>query len=320
MTTNYGLNDTLKYYEFAFDSLDASTPKSGQYSKLDWPLFELGRPLQNVAALKILEFQCNFSYYVFNSLNNTFQITQIVYPSNVTTTVTIPPGNYTYTQMFGSPTGSPANTGVLALALDAATIAAGGTDTYTTPYNSSTQKVNIVNMEGHGFWLTFGSANDDGELNPRLWLGFNGGQIFADYSTGILVAPNVINLSGPNYLYINSQLIGPQVGMYLPAGTDSLGAGGMGPQVCKVPVNANPGAVIEWKDPAPLYYFDFENMTNFPFCDFFLSMGNTSQYPLQLNGGSFSFKMGILVNDKSHNDVVGTLMNQGGVVKRPRMN
>jgi len=68
---NYGLNDSLKYYEFQLDSLDASGSNSGAVESTDWPLFLLGgkTPLSNVAAFKIIEAQIPFTYYVFNSVN-----------------------------------------------------------------------------------------------------------------------------------------------------------------------------------------------------------------------------------------------------------
>lgn len=97
MATNYGLNDSLEYLEFEFDSYDSDQSVDGAYNPLNWPLFYLGRPLTNVAAIKILEVQIPFSYYVINAVNNTFVVylTWGNYESTNYYTVTIPVGNYT---------------------------------------------------------------------------------------------------------------------------------------------------------------------------------------------------------------------------------
>lgn len=54
------------------------------------------------------------------------------------------------------------------------------------------------------------------------------------------------------------------------------------------------------------FRFDFENMNNLGPMDLYLTMGNTSaQTPLQLNGASFSVKLGVLVNKMVHNNLIG---------------
>lgn len=69
--TNYGLNDSLRYYEFELDSLDTTTSGKDGAASTDWPVFLLGgkMPLSNIAAVKILECQIPFSWYVFNTQN-----------------------------------------------------------------------------------------------------------------------------------------------------------------------------------------------------------------------------------------------------------
>jgi len=61
---NYGLNDSLEYYEYEFDSSDTTNTMDSNYSTLDWPLFTAGRPLNRIAAIKILEVQIPFSWYL----------------------------------------------------------------------------------------------------------------------------------------------------------------------------------------------------------------------------------------------------------------
>lgn len=70
---NYGLNNDYHYNEYEFDSLDASASGSASVSPQDWPVFLLGgkNPVTNIAAIKILEVQIPFSYYVFVPENTT---------------------------------------------------------------------------------------------------------------------------------------------------------------------------------------------------------------------------------------------------------
>jgi hypothetical protein len=302
--TNFGINDDLEYYEYYFDSSDTTVGYSGGTS-LNWPLFENGRPLTNVAAVKILEVQIPFSYYVIHSKNNTF----ILYEQTLNTlTVTLPIGNYTTSTFIP----------ILQTALNTASLNGGLSNTYTVTYSQPTMKYTISSTDPVGFSLGFGDDNDTGNVNPRLWIGFNAGRVYSNGST--LVAPNVQQLTGPNYLYINSYALGPLCQTYLPVGTDNLGNnGGLGPQMCKIPVTVNAGGIIEWQDPDPSKWFPLENLTNFAFVDFYLTMGNNSiPKPLDFNGLSFSLKLGVLTNSMSHSQVQSGLQSQDRIVKRIR--
>ena len=309
---NIGLNDSLQYFEIEFDSLDTNTTPDGASKTTDWPLFLLGRPLTNVAAIKILEVQIPFSWYVYNSTNNTFVLSESDSLST-SPTITIPIGNYTSTSMSAT----------LAALLTAASPAS---HTYTVTYSGSsniaaaTGKFTISSNAGstNTFSLTFGSSISPGNTNPRLWLGFNPGANSSNASQ-ILVAPNVASVTGPNYLYVNSNKMGQLCNLYLPQGAYNLGKGTNSPQMAKIPVDVQPGGVVYWKDPDPQKWFDFENLSNFANIDFYLTMGNTSaQTPLQLNGLSFSIKLGVLVNKMVHNDVMGGMSHNERVYARAR--
>ncbi len=292
------LDNDLEYFEMLFDSLDtALTPVSGMRTT-DWPLFYLPRPLTGVAGMKILEVQIPFSWYVINSSNNMFLFNVPSFASNVT--VTIPVGNYTTTTfaaMFGP----------------LLTAAAGGAVTFTCTFSGPSNGPNtgaftITSNAPTPFSMTFGSAGDPGNTNPRLYLGFPAGTSTATIvsSTAVLVAPFANLISGPNYLYINSRKIGQLFNSYLPLGAANLGNGTSGPQITKIPVNVTPGGIIYWNDPDPNNYFDLENLANLADIDFYLTIGNTSnQVPLQLNGLSFSLKVGILVAKAVKNDLMG---------------
>ncbi len=320
MGGSFGLNSTLRYTEFEFDSLVAEQSLDSEYYTTDWPLFLLGKPLNNVAAIKILEAQIPFSYYVFNSgptpmqTNNQFTLTENVLGTPFTTTVTIPEGNYTYLTMPG----------VLASALNAASNYG---LTYTVTYNQTLMTLTITNSAsdaGDWFQLNFGAnINDVGQTNPRLWLGFSGGPNRSGNSTGsantaILNAPSVVQLTGPNYIYICSRFLGGMVKLFLPSTSQGVyGLGADGPQVAKVPMITNPGGVVNYKDPDPQKWFDLDSLANMAQIDFYCVLGTAnSMVPLTFNGNSFSIKLGVLTNEANHNDYLGGGQQNDRIVNR----
>lgn len=74
-----------------------------------------------------------------------------------------------------------------------------------------------------------------------------------------IVSPNIINMTGPNYLYINSTRIGGQVDLYLPLGA-AASDGSAGPQMAKVPVTCEPGGTIYWSDPDVNKWFNMHDL------------------------------------------------------------
>jgi len=312
MATNLdfgGLSDTFKYYEFELDALDFSTAYTNQHDFLDWPLFQIGgkRPLQNIAAIKILEVQIPFSFYTYNLDNNTFLLNEVGHPGLV---VTIPGGNYTVTEFLP----------VLKAALDAASALG---HTYTVANTSTLQKLTISNGSGavtSPFTFSFGTSSDTANSNPRTFLGFNRGTSDSSFYLGgaydYLNSPNVYSITGPNYLYINSDKIGNLTNLFLPRGAYNLGYGNAGPQMAKIPITVQPGGVIYWSDPDPGKWFDLENLPSLTEIDFYLTMGNTSNV-VRMNGQSFSLKLGILEKEcSSTQDLQGTPSNR--VTKRIR--
>jgi len=149
----------------------------------------------------------------------------------------------------------------------------------------------VVRTGGAGtFSLTFGSnLYDPGWNNPRLWLGFSGG--INTSVGGTLNAPSVIQLTGPNYMLINSIALGATVKLYLPANYESGGLlAADGPPCCKVPITVQPGGIIYWQDPDPTKYFDLENQMNLAHVDFYCSLGDNPAV-VDFNGNSFSLKL-----------------------------
>ena len=312
MGDNYGLNDSYSYYEFELDSLDASSAYTSGVTSTDWPLFFVAAkgPLEDVAAIKVLEVQIPVSWYVFNSANSgpnslftlaeTGQspVTVPLFPVTVAG-VTYTYGNYTASQ--------------LAPLLGAALTAVSPSGyTYTVNYNSNTQKFTFYNNQAttKPFTFTFGLSTNSGNKNTRLYIGFPGGtttsQTFSSTLPGsgfvgdALVSPNAQLVSGPNYVYLNSAKLGSDVDVFLPAGAVNLGGGTAGPQIAKIPVTENYNGVIYWSDPDPQKWFKYDQLQSINSMDFYLTLGNTTtQIPLQLNGLSFSVKLGVLKRQKT---------------------
>lgn len=287
-----GLSDTYKYYEFELDALDWSSAFAAEYAPTDWPLFTIGgkRPLQNIAAIKLLEIQIPFSFYIYNQDNNTFVFEEAA-PFNGPVTVTIPEGNYNVSEMET----------VLAAAINAVRLSA---LVYTVTADTNTQKLVIKNNSGGvslPFTMTFGSSTDTGNSNPRLYLGFTRGATTSIHDVGVtdyIIAPNAYSITGPNYVYVNSDKLGNLCNLFLPRGAFNLGYGNAGPQLAKIPLTVQPGGVVFWSDPDPGKWFDLESLPSLTDVDFYLTMGNTSN-KLRMNGQNFSIKLGILENELS---------------------
>ncbi|MFA7327752.1 MAG: hypothetical protein WC121_13880 [Candidatus Kapaibacterium sp.] len=316
--TNFGLNDSLEYTEFELDSWDCLQSYNSQYTNSNWPKFLLGKPLNNVAAIKILEAQIPFSYYVFNTSNNTFQLQEFTSNGSVPSAianVVIPPGNY-FMDSFPD---------VLALALEDASP---NNFLYAVTYSAVTQKLTIIsgnNALSNYFTLTFGSNYlDKGVTNPRIMLGFNAAVNNSHPGNGSLdsqniTAPMVAQITGPNYIYINSRTLGPLMKTFLPGNgiVNPTGAGADGPHMAKLPMTVNPNTVFNWIDPNPLMWFDVGNTTFSGAFDFYITLG-TNETPLDFNGNAFSLKLGVLTNSSSHNDYLGGGKEVERVMKRVR--
>ena len=128
---------------------------------------------------------------MINSSNNRFLLTE----GASTATVTIPVGNY--------------NSSTLTTALQTALILASPlAKTYAVTFSGqnsvpNTGKFTIVSADASVYSLTFGDAEDLGVTNPRFYLGFAEG-VSTSSGAGVLTGQNAANISGPNYLYINS--------------------------------------------------------------------------------------------------------------------
>ncbi len=298
MSYGWGLSDDYDYEEYWLDSLNNSGSQ-GSAPATDWPIFEFGNvSLNDLVGIKVLEVQIPFSYYIFTTANQTFQMIENGYSQ---VPVTIPIGNYTINQFLP----------VMIAALNAASITSGSGNTWTVTYTSVTNKITFT-ASATDYTFIFGSAGggldsngqvilpNSGNRNPRLWIGFPAGT--SSSVAKVLVSPNSIQLSGPNYMLLNSTIIGSGIHGYLPKGAIALGGGPSGPQMAMIPINVNENGIILWQDPSPLMWFNRDTKTSLTALDFYFTLGNlgssTTQYPLAFNGIPFSLKIGLLLHKK----------------------
>lgn len=304
----YGLSDQYLYSEYFLDSYDNSGQANINFPDTDWARFELGGklPLKGVVAIKFISAEIPFSYYIFQRSNNTFSLAE---NGGGNVTITIPVGNYTSSQIIST---------LGTLLTGASTVGA----TYVVTISNQTSKLTFTGSGGTlaNFILTFGSVGGTGNTSPRLYLGFEGGPI---NSAGlVLIAPNPLNLSGANYLYLNSLAIGSLLDCNLPFGSINLGGGNGSIQVARIPVNASPGGIILYNDPIPDFWFDVGALENLQSFDLYLSLGNQGSTatitPLSLNGLNFSVKVGIIRKKITDDSTQGGGFDQGRVTKRSR--
>ena len=305
---------SYEYTEFEFDSQDCTASTSGSTNYRNTPSFLLGKPLDNVAYFKVLEAQIPFSFYLINSRNNTFYLVEYYDVAGVATlrgavVVTLPVGNYNSTTII-TPLQDALNTASAAITTNTGL---GATRAYVAAFSSLTGKLTVTTPATAGVNSHFAfssppiagvSSLDANTLTPLGWLGMNVGPAYpVNTQTSTLTAPytfsfpNLLNLSGPFYVYLNSNKIGGLVDLYLPGNgvVNRQGGGSDGPQLAKIPMVSDAFTVTNWIDPCPEKWFPVSNATFAGACDFFCTLGTDSiQYPIDFNGLGFSFKLGIL--------------------------
>jgi hypothetical protein len=269
--------ENLEYVELYLDSKDA-VESNLNVSSTDWPFFSLTRPLYNVEYVKLLEAEIPFSYYVINSTNQTFTLTE---PLVGSVTVLLHPGNYTAATMASH----------LATQLTTASTSLGNRS-YTVTFSTLTHKFTITTNFDE-FILTFGTATNNGETNPRYVLGMNSGN--NQSILGTLQSAFTTQITGPNYLYLCSDFLSKNIETTVPQGY--IGGGIKGPQIAKIPINCNPGEVVFYTDPAPQKWFSAQNLYQIQSLDLYCRLGNYEE-KIRFNGQNFSIKLGALIRKK----------------------
>jgi len=300
---NFGLNGCYEYNEFEIDSFDALQSNNTTYPITDWPRIYFGKPLDNIVAVKVLEATIPFTFYTINSTNNQF----IYGDNNGDATVTVPPGTYTSATLKTT----------LESLLATASI---GESIFTVTLSTTTRKLTISATAGSGgtaityFQLNF---SDDSIMSIGTILG-GGAEIYT--TTGLSMTLNyVVQLNGSPYLYLNSRSLGSAVNLFLNGDglINASGTGADGPQICMIPVNAEFGENITYKDPDPQKWFYLGTQNIQGTLDFYLTHGTANEaIPLALNGAGFSLKLGLLQSKMTGNETLPSTQQNHRVTSR----
>ena len=343
--TNYGLNSDFIYNEFELDSSNAFNSFNSEYASTDWPFFILGKPLNNIAAIKVIEASIPFTYYTIPTppagyvLNpttlltgNSFHFSENTPATGTIYEVYIQPGNYDsssyslYTS-WPVPANPPVSTSLAQQIAWALTNSSPGHFVYNVVYYAQAQKFIIYSNDVSGvdtFTLYFNySATNGPAVNKLNYLfGFPVGSVGNAGNKSAIVGSinyllNPLAVAGPSLVSKNAiQLSGP-IYLYICSRTlgplvklyipsNIAGMAADGPQIAKVPVNVNSGFTIDWQDPDPQKWFNMNNLTNLQQLDLFITLGGYSELtPLVLNGAAFSIKLGILQSEITQQANVG---------------
>ena len=298
------INDPhLNYYEVILDGRDATNSGDVNYTKLDFPVFELAGKLklEEISHMKVLEVMIPFTYYVVNASNESMNLND----ASVNQSFTLVHGTYT--------------PGGIVTELTAKLNAQGSLSTYGVTYDSNSLSLSIFNnsVPNSAFSITFSSLLLPTD-NLFTILGFPAGaqtsQTHEPAGRGNVLLGTVTQLLGGNYYHLNSHEIGNQTDTFLPRGSEFFGNGG--PQLATIPRTQHVfGEPSHWQDPSPEEWFDFQNLQTLTKMDLFITDNRNTI--LKFNGDSFMVKLGVLLNDASkHKHVEGLTTKKLKVGKR----
>jgi len=272
-----GFSNDLEYLEIAVDSTSAnasggslwvgSASPANQIS-FSWPKFYWTFKNPALVGLQVISAEIPNVWDVINTLNNTLIYTI----SGVPTTITLATGTYTGAQ--------------IATALQTAISAV--TAGFTVTYDSTNFKFTFTQTVSANPWtISFTSTKSLYSILGFLPVSSQGGTGAGTSTASTVVA----NVTGAYYLYLNSRTLGPLINFNL---TEDATLGNGGPQIARIPVNANRGSVCFYTNPTPDYFFDCfaDSLNQF---DLYLTLGSDQlQIPLDMKGVPWSVKFGIL--------------------------
>lgn len=259
------MENAYDYVELYLDSKDSVqyNVALGGFDR-DNALFRFETPFENIAGFKVLEAEIPFSYFVINQ--QTFTLTET---GNPPAQVFFAAGNYTATQLAT----------YLGTQLSAASPTA---STYTVTFSPTTGRFTITSTFFGGFSL----SNMTDRLTTALGT-YNGALSVGN----TYICGRVAELTGPNYIYINSLKLGPVVKTRLAQSAPNGFGQGRGPQIAKIPMTVNFNEVSHYIDPMPTKWFDLENLLTLDSLDLYCTLGRENDY-IRFNGPSFSLKIG----------------------------
>jgi len=313
MSSFGGLSDKYEYHEFEFDSEDCTRSFQTTVSSKNHPNFYLGKPLDNVAAVKVLECQIPVRWYTINVPNNTFTLSETYSGTTngvLNQTVTIQPGLYTGPMLMAA----------LVLQLNEISYRNANKGPPARDFSYSTSFYNSGSGKFH-----FRSTRDLAATASKFTFTFPVDLILANqlgfttsandstietsgYISCKLIPPNQAKLGGADYVYLCSRTLGSLIKLYLPGGgvVNPINSGADGPQIAKIPINVNAGDVNYWVDPDPEKWFDVGNSVFTGNLDFYFTLGTADfRIPLDLQGFGFNLKLGVLTNKTQHDDYLG---------------
>ena len=177
------------------------------------PIYQLSSEIQDVKKIKVSSIVIPFSYYVFTSANNAFQVIETTGTSTVLVAIT--PGNYSSATFIAE----------MKSKLEAGSIATGNSLTYTISISDSTNKLTIAATGNFLVSLT----------NSSKLTGF----IAATTSASSATAQNVINLSGTRNVFLRSNLAN-----FLSRDTIIENNNNYNNVLKQIPMNANSGDIV----------------------------------------------------------------------------
>lgn len=277
------MDPNIEYLELAIDNWDSTTaagqvwkngpnlPDQLQYS---WPKFYWTEKSPDIIAFKVVSAEVPNVFDTISTGSNTFRVTV----AGVPTTITITPGIYT------GPTLAAALTTLLAAY------------PITVTYNTTTLRLDFVYALANPWSLFF--ADRDTAYSS---LGFLPGSTTSLAGAGTISSAIIPNVTGPYYLYLNSRLMGSLINFNLCDGSpDAVGT----PQIARVPINVQKGAVIFYTDPNPEKFFDFFAGPKFDSFDLYWTVGSDQeQRPLDMKGVPWSVKFGFLAYRQATSDL-----------------
>lgn len=248
-SNNFGVSDDFEYHEIIIDSRDALSQYSPNYTSLNWPKIFLGKELERVAAVKVLQVVIPKTWYNVTSDNGTFR--QFMYftqpPSRWTmyNPAVITPGRYTksllltatVTAMVAAPINVISITDLPSQMKSSWAISGSGSSvrTFMHTFGGSLQPTTAIDQ-------AYSMYNNNARNNPRRALGWQGGSGAPTAGTTLLSAlsqgvgstgatitaypgPNVppitqlpktystpnVNELDPPSLYLNSKTLGSMI-------------------------------------------------------------------------------------------------------------
>lgn len=222
-----GVNDVFEYNEIHLDSQQADNRLEGP----EHPRFAITPPISAVIGIKLLSAQIPFSWDIVTPDNNKFIIDG--------TTYTLPPGNYTLTQLLDT-----LNDIAAVNSLDTPAPAVWGFD----------PRTGTLNLHNGGTSLIPSTTMVIGKDGPYSIFGMNAPDTIK-YGGSLLPYhfPGQVNVTGSNYLLLTSSALAGRLAKNIRINGETTAH----PLVlAKIPVSVNPGSIILYTDASPGYCFD----------------------------------------------------------------